>query len=60
MTSKTRPIVLIAEDEPLVLTLLVDVFEDDGFEILEAYDGEQAVEMLRSRSDIAACAGGHR
>jgi CheY-like chemotaxis protein len=52
MSSQNRPLVLIVEDEALVRMLLVDVFEDEGFEILEAADGEQAITFLRSRQDI--------
>jgi CheY-like chemotaxis protein len=52
MNSRNGPIVLIAEDEAIVRMVLVDAFEDAGFQVLEAGDGEQAVEFLRTRSDI--------
>jgi CheY-like chemotaxis protein len=52
MTSQKRPVVLIADDEALVRMLLVDVFEDAGFDVIEASDGDEAVRLLRARSDI--------
>jgi CheY-like chemotaxis protein len=36
------------------MTLLVDVFDDAGFEPLQAFGGRSAVEYLRTRADIRA------
>jgi CheY-like chemotaxis protein len=52
MSSQNRPVVLIAEDEALVRMLLADAFEEDGFEVLEAGDGEHAIQVMRSRKDV--------
>ena len=31
-----KPVVLVAEDEPLVRMLAADILEDEGFEVVEA------------------------
>ena len=47
MTS-AAPSVLIVDDDVFVRTLLRDALKDEGYQILEAEDGEAALEMLRS------------
>jgi CheY-like chemotaxis protein len=37
---------LLVEDETLVRMLAREVFQDDGFEVLEAKDGDQAIRMI--------------
>jgi CheY-like chemotaxis protein len=44
--SSNRSIVLVVEDEPLIRAYLVDAFEDAGFAVLDAADGDCAVRML--------------
>jgi CheY-like chemotaxis protein len=39
--------VLVVDDEPDVVTYLSSVLEDAGMQVLTAYDGEQALEILR-------------
>lgn len=46
-----RPTVLIAEDEPLVRMIAVEVLRDAGYDVLEACDGIEAMEKLES-SDV--------
>lgn len=36
------PRILIADDEATIVSLLAMLFEDEGFQVLRAYDGEQA------------------
>ncbi len=48
-----RAVVLIVEDEPLVRMMVIELFEDEGFEVLEAADADQALGILRHRSDVA-------
>ena len=38
-----RAVVLIVEDEPLVRMMVIDLFEDEGFEVLEASTADQAL-----------------
>ena len=47
-----RPVVLIVEDEPLVRMLGADVLEDAGFEVVEAFNGDEALEVLEARPDV--------
>jgi two-component system, response regulator PdtaR len=42
--------VLIAEDELLVRMVAVEIFEDAGFEVIEADRAEQALAALKSRA----------
>lgn len=46
---RTRPVkrkILIAEDEKRIRILLHDFLEDEGYEVLEAPDGEKALEIF--------------
>jgi len=47
-----RAVVLIVEDEPLVRMMVIELFEDEGFEVLEAADGDQALAIFRERRDV--------
>ena len=47
-----RPVVLLVEDEPLVRMFGADVLEEAGFEVVEAVDGDEALEVLKARPDI--------
>lgn len=48
----TQKRVLVVDDEPLVRMLVVDAVEDLGLQSLEAGDGPQALEVLRSPTPI--------
>ena len=47
-----RPVVLVVEDEPLLRIDAVDIIEDAGFEVVEAGNAREALDILNSRSDI--------
>jgi two-component system, response regulator PdtaR len=47
-----RPVVLIVEDEMLIRMDAIDMIEAAGFEPIEAANADEAINMLRSRSDI--------
>jgi len=49
---KTKPIVLIVEDEMLLRMRAVDIVEDAGFTPIEAVNADDALALLESRSDI--------
>ncbi|QPC46471.1 response regulator [Mangrovibacillus cuniculi] len=38
--------ILLAEDEEILRMLIVDTLEDEGYEIVEAADGEEAISYL--------------
>lgn len=44
------PKILIVDDEEDILELLAYNFEKDGYEVYQAIDGEQAIEMARMSS----------
>ena len=46
------PAILVVEDEPLVRLAAVGMLEDAGFRMIEAADGEQALELLTADSDV--------
>ena len=48
-----RAVVLIVEDEPLVRMMVIELFEDEGYEVLEAVNADQALNIFGERSDIA-------
>ena len=50
--TKPRQAVLVVEDESLVRMFAVDVLEDEGYEVIEASDAEQALAELKARPDI--------
>lgn len=46
------PLVLIVEDEPLVRELAGVAISEAGFEVVEAADADEALEILEARSDV--------
>lgn len=53
LSSKSSPVVLVVEDEPLLRMLAVQMVEEAGFVALEAGNADEAVALLESRSDIS-------
>jgi DNA-binding response OmpR family regulator len=49
----SKPVVLVAEDDPSVRMAIEFVLEGEGFEVLVAEDGERALDMARSKSPDA-------
>ncbi len=47
-----RPLVLVVEDEFLLRMDAADVIAAAGFEVVEAANADEAIEILESRSDI--------
>src|SRR5262245_58956235 len=46
----SQPVILVAEDEPLVRNVVRAVLIDAGYQVLDAADGEQALELSRRYS----------
>lgn len=42
-----NPRVLLVEDEPLVRSIMRETLSDEGFDVTEACDGDEAVDRLR-------------
>ena len=49
-----RPVVLVVEDEFLIRMDAVDMIAGLGFEVVEAANADQAIEILQTRRDITA------
>lgn len=43
------PSVLVVDDDPEMRALILDVLQQEGYEVVEAKDGAEAVRALRSR-----------
>jgi len=50
--NEVRPVVLIAEDEPLLRLQATDLLEDHGFEVVEAEDAAEALRVMENRPDV--------
>lgn len=48
-----RAVVLIVEDEPLVRMMVIELFEDEGFEVLEATNADEALQIFERRDDVS-------
>ena len=46
--------IIIADDEPALRELVADYFEDENYTVLQADDGEVAVELMKNNPDTAA------
>ena len=49
---KARPVILIVEDETLIRWGAVQIAENEGFDVVEAANADEAIEILESRDDI--------
>jgi CheY-like chemotaxis protein len=50
--SAKPPAVLIVEDEPLVRLCAVETVEAAGYQVIEAANADEAIDILESRNDI--------
>jgi CheY-like chemotaxis protein len=49
----TRPVVLVVEDDVLIRSCAVEMIEAAGFDVVEAANADEAMDVLVSRRDIA-------
>ncbi|MGO8913449.1 MAG: response regulator [Bradyrhizobium sp.] len=52
LATSNRPVVLVVEDEFLLRMDAVDMIAGAGFEVVEAANADQAIEILESRRDV--------
>lgn len=52
--SQHRPVVLLVEDEPLLRFFVSDVLDDEGFEVIETGNAEEALAWLDVHNDVRA------
>ena len=48
------PVLLVVEDDFLVRLTMADALADDGFEVIEASDAQEALSRVCERNDISA------
>ncbi len=48
-TTQDRPLILVADDDSFMLATIVHYLEHAGFPVLEAEDGQEAVELFHAR-----------
>jgi CheY-like chemotaxis protein len=53
MSESDKTPILIAEDEAMLRLLAVELLQDAGFEVFEAGDGVEALELLKANPQIA-------
>jgi DNA-binding NtrC family response regulator len=51
MNAKTP--ILVAEDEAMLRLIAVEMLQDHGFEVFEAADGAEALDLLKANPEIA-------
>ena len=44
--------ILVVEDEDILRKVIMDYLTEDGYQVLEAADGEKALELFQSNSVI--------
>ena len=49
-----RETLLVVEDELMLLDLLKSLFEEEGYSVVTANDGEQAVNIFRTQGNVIA------
>jgi DNA-binding response OmpR family regulator len=53
-TDRNRPVVLVADDDPDILTLVSFRLERSGYAVIQAHDGEEAVRLaVEHQPDLA-------
>lgn len=52
MRKQAAKTVLVVDDEPLVRMNAVEMFEELGFEVVQAGDGFEAIAVLEARPDV--------
>ena len=52
--ARSRQLLLVVEDDPLVRMTLVEGLSESGFEVLESEDAEEALQLLGRRPEIVA------
>jgi CheY-like chemotaxis protein len=48
-----KPVVLVVEDNPMSRATAVEIFEDLGFAVFDAYNGHHALALLEARPEIS-------
>jgi DNA-binding response OmpR family regulator len=49
-TTRARRLVLLADDSPMIHRFTVPILEDEGFDVISAHDGAEAVQIAHAKS----------
>jgi CheY-like chemotaxis protein len=49
----SKPVILLAEDEAMLRIIAVEILEDAGFQVFQAGDGVEALELLKANPEIS-------
>jgi CheY-like chemotaxis protein len=49
---QAKPVILVVEDEALVRLFAVGLFEEEGFDVVEAANADAALKLLETRDDV--------
>jgi CheY-like chemotaxis protein len=47
-----RDVVLVVDDDPLVRELLAEILSDHGYDVIEAKNGQEALQLASERSSV--------
>lgn len=50
MKQALAPLVLVVDDERHIVALLTELLEDEGYHVMSAYDGVDALELVRAHA----------
>ncbi len=50
MTTALQTKVLLVEDEGIIRMVMTDFLEDEGYDVMEAWNGDEAVRLLNERA----------
>ena len=48
-TSRAKKLILLADDSPMIHRYTVPILEEDGYDVVSAHDGAEALELARAR-----------
>ncbi len=51
--AQSRPLVLVVDDEPFITHLLAMALRQEGYDVLTAHDGQEALSLFGRRPEIA-------
>ena len=53
-TTRAKKLIILADDSPMIHRHTVPILEDDGYDVVSANDGDEAVELARTRVDSSS------
>lgn len=50
MDDKTKKIILVVDNEPKIVEMIKWIFEEEGFNVITAFNGREALDKIREQS----------